>query len=350
VTDRSTTLDVLLVEDSETDCKLIVRELQRSGFAPSWERVETATELREAFQRRTWQLVISDSSVTRLSPLEALAMTKALAPQVPFIVVSGTITEETAVQAVRSGAADYISKDRLERLGAAALREISAGGQRADAAAKRTRILLADDHTLVRAGMRSLLESLPKVEIVGEVGDGLKALQLIGRLHPDVALMDVSLSGMNGLEAARRAFKRYPRTRVVMLANHADQEQVSEALVAGVAGYLLKSAEPAELAMALSAVGRGEVWISPGVSRAVVGTLARYKLQRAETLTPRQREVLQLVAEGHSTKDIARRLRISAKTVDTHRAQIMERLDIHRVAGLVRYAIRAGIVGKDVPR
>jgi DNA-binding NarL/FixJ family response regulator len=215
------------------------------------------------------------------------------------------------------------------------------------------RILLADDHGLVRAGMRSLLERLG-VEVVAETGDGTGALRLIGQLRPAIALMDVSMPGMNGLEAARRAVKGYPRTRILMLSIHADTEYVRQALVAGAAGYLLKSAEPDELEMALKAVAGGDLWLGPTTSRSVIGQLLR--IPRAlesgagsiEPLTPRQREVLQLVAEGHATKTIARRLQISVKTVETHRAQIMDRLNIHNVASLVHYAIRTGIIRLEI--
>jgi DNA-binding NarL/FixJ family response regulator len=211
------------------------------------------------------------------------------------------------------------------------------------------RILIADDHGLVRAGIRSLFESLG-VEVVAEAGDGVEALRLIAQLHPAVVLMDVSMPGMNGLEAARRVARQHPHTRVLMLSMHADGEYVRQALVAGAAGYLLKSAERGELEMALTAVARGDMWLSPAVSRLVIAQLLRvpHALESGsgsiEQLTPRQREVLQLVVEGHSTKKIAQRLQISMKTVETHRAQIMERLDIHNVASLVHYAIRAGLL------
>ena len=212
------------------------------------------------------------------------------------------------------------------------------------------RILLADDHALVRAGLRSIVASFPDVEIVGETGDGKEAVRLSEQLQPDVVLMDVSMPGLNGLEATRRITRQHSRPRVVMLSMHADKEYVHQALAAGAAGYLLKNADPAELEMALRAVGRGEVWLSPAISRTVTVALIRGEetagggAAQTQSLTPRQREVIQLIAEGHSTKGIARLLQLSVKTVETHRAQIMNRLGIHDVAGLVRYAIRTGIV------
>jgi DNA-binding NarL/FixJ family response regulator len=218
---------------------------------------------------------------------------------------------------------------------------------------RRHRVLIAEDYHLVRAGLRSLLEGLPRVEVVGEADNGNDAVRLAGQLRTDVVLMDISMPGLNGIEATRRIVKLKPTPRVLVLSMHSDRQYISEALAAGASGYLLKSGSRDELELAVATVARGEMWISPSIARTVVndilfalrtdasGTAAR------DALTPRQREVLQLVAEGHSTRQIARRLAISVKTVETHRAQIMERLDIHHVAGLVRYAIRAGIVRPD---
>lgn len=209
------------------------------------------------------------------------------------------------------------------------------------------RVLLADDHALVRAGMRALLCELPGMEVVAETGDGLEALSLIGEVRPDVALIDISMPGLNGLELSARARKEYPGTRTVILSMHADDEFVRRALVSGASGYLLKNADRAELEMALRAVSRGETFLSAAVSRRIAEAYARGGASPSgalEVLTPRQREVLQLVAEGLSSKEIAYRLDVSVKTVETHRTDLMQRLGIHGVAGLVRYAIRAGIV------
>jgi DNA-binding NarL/FixJ family response regulator len=208
------------------------------------------------------------------------------------------------------------------------------------------RIFLADDHALVRAGIRALLESIEGVEVVGEASDGHEALRLMGEQHPDLALFDISMPGLNGLEATARAVKEYPRTRVVVLSMHADDEYVYRAFRAGAAGYLLKNADRRELELAVRAVARGEVWLSPAVSKKVIAAISggKHLEDPVEVLTPRQREILQLVAEGHSTKEIAQRLDLSVKTVESHRSQLMERLGIHDVSGLVRYAIRLGIV------
>jgi DNA-binding NarL/FixJ family response regulator len=212
------------------------------------------------------------------------------------------------------------------------------------------RILLADDHKLVRAGLRLLLERIADLEVVGETADGQEALRQIAELRPDVALVDVSMPGLNGIETAARVAREHPATRVLMVSMHLDEEYVHRALSAGAAGYLLKNSELQELEIAVRAVGRGETWLSPDVSARVVRSLGKGDKAGAgpyELLTQRQREVLQLIAEGRSTKQIAQRLGISVKTVETHRSELMERLGIHGIAGLVRYAIRAGIVRPD---
>jgi DNA-binding NarL/FixJ family response regulator len=209
------------------------------------------------------------------------------------------------------------------------------------------RVLLADDHTLVRAGLRKLLESIPGMEVVGEAGDGLQLLDMVEKLQPQVVLMDIAMPGLNGLEATGRLIKSWPSIRVLILSMHQNAEYVRQALRQGAVAYLLKDAAPLELEWALAAVLRGETYLSPAVSKGVVSDYVhrlRSEEQPADALTPRQREVLQLIAEGQSTKEIARRLDLSVKTVETHRTQLMKQLDIHEVAGLVRYAIREGLV------
>lgn len=208
------------------------------------------------------------------------------------------------------------------------------------------RILLADDHTLVRAGIRALLAQMPDVEVVGEAGDGREALALVKALRPDVLLMDIAMTGMSGLEAAAQVKKECPGVKVIILSMHADEEYVMQALRAGAAGYLLKDAASVELELALKAAVAGQTYLSPAISRQALETyVARVGgIVPPDLLTPRQREILQLVAEGKSTKEIAFALEISVKTVETHRAQIMERLDIHDVPGLVKYAMRAGLI------
>jgi len=208
------------------------------------------------------------------------------------------------------------------------------------------RVLLVDDHALVRAGMRSLLHEIAGVEVVAEAADGAEALRLAAEVHPDVVLLDIAMKGMNGLDAAARLREQQPGAKVIVLSMHTSEEYVLLALRAGAAGYLIKDSATSELELALKAVMRGETYLSPAISRQVVdGYVQRVGAAAApDPLTPRQREVLKRIAEGRSTKEIAYELKLSVKTVETHRAQIMERLGIRDVAGLVRYAMRVGLV------
>lgn len=212
------------------------------------------------------------------------------------------------------------------------------------------RVVLADDHSLVRAGIRALLASISDVEIVGEASNGAQVLDLLKTSPPDILLTDIAMEGMSGLEAAARVAKEFPDVRVIILSMYANEEYVCQAIQAGAAGYLLKDAEPDELERALRVVAAGGTYLTPAVSKHVIADyMRRVSGDKAppEPLTPRQREILRLIAEGKATKEIAAILGISTKTVETHRAQLMERLDIHEVAGLVRYALRAGIVKLD---
>ena len=212
------------------------------------------------------------------------------------------------------------------------------------------RIVLADDHALVRAGVRSLIASIPGAEVVAEAGDGHQVLALVDKWRPRLVLMDIAMPGLNGLEATARLTKSHPETSVIILSMHAAEEYALQALRAGAAGYLLKDADLSELEFAITAVARGQTYLSPAMSKHLVTDYRRRLAEQADPLdrlTPRHREVLQLIAEGQTTKDIATRLKLSVKTVETHRAQLMDRLDIHDVAGLVRFAIRVGLVAPD---
>jgi DNA-binding NarL/FixJ family response regulator len=208
------------------------------------------------------------------------------------------------------------------------------------------RVLLADDHALVRAGLRSLLEEVSQVEVIAEAADGLQALELIGQHRPHLALLDIGMSGMNGLDVAERVAREFPEVRVVMLSMHANEEYVRRALRAGARGYVPKDVDPSELRRAIEAVQRGEFYLSPSVSRQVAAAVVHgeEKPGLLERLTPRQREVLQLVAEGFKSKEIARKLKIGVRTVETYRAQLMEQLGVRDVVGLVHFAIRVGLV------
>jgi DNA-binding NarL/FixJ family response regulator len=212
---------------------------------------------------------------------------------------------------------------------------------------KPIRLVLADDHALVRAGIRSLLTAIAGVEVVAEAADGHEVVRLVDALHPRLVLMDIAMPGLNGLEATARIVKSHPRTAVIILSMHASEAYALQALRVGASGYLLKGAELAELQLAVTAVARGETYLSPAMSRHLIADYRRRAVDEAdplERLTPRHREVLQLIAEGRTTKVIAAKLEVSVKTIETHRAQLMERLDIHDVPGLVRFAIRVGLI------
>jgi len=211
------------------------------------------------------------------------------------------------------------------------------------------RVVLADDHALVRAGIRALLERIRGVEVLAEAGDGQEALRLIEELHPDIILLDIAMPVLSGLDVLRKTTADFPQLRVIILTVHETEEYAMYALRLGAAGFVPKSAASAELELALKTVARGERYLSPEISKHAVtdqhsgpGVSSQFV-----ELTPRQREVLKMIAKGYSTKDIARALEISAKTVETHRAQLMERLQIFDVAGLVRFAIRTGLIKID---
>jgi len=209
------------------------------------------------------------------------------------------------------------------------------------------RVALADDHALVRAGIRALLERLPQIVVVGEASSGREILNLVKKEAPDVVLLDITMSELSGLEALPHIVSDYPAARVIILSGHANEEFVLRALRCGAAGYMLKDAAAEELGLAIKAVTGGKMYLSSSISRTVIESyLERSSGQAsaAEHLTARQREILQLIAEGKGTKEIAYMLGISIKTVEAHRAQLMDRLGIHDIAGLVRYAIRAGLV------
>jgi DNA-binding NarL/FixJ family response regulator len=212
------------------------------------------------------------------------------------------------------------------------------------------RVLLAEDHLLVRASLRSLLESVAGVEVVAEADDGRQAIEKATEHKPDIVLMDISMPGMNGMEATRQIAKALPEVKVVVLSMHTNEDFVLQALRAGASGYVLKGSPPQELEMAISSVARGELFLSPAISKGLISVFLSQTADRAsplDQLTPRQREILQLVAEGKSSKEIARLLNASVKTVESHRQGMMDRLNIHDVPGLVRFAIRHGLVSSD---
>lgn len=204
------------------------------------------------------------------------------------------------------------------------------------------RVMLADDHVIVRQGLKALLER-DGFDVVGDASNGHEAIEMVERLHPEIAVLDISMPLLNGIDAARRILQVSPRTKVIMLTMCTEEHYVFEALRAGVSGYVLKTKAAGELVEAIGVVVKGETYLSPGVSRTVVNGYLANSETPVDPLTPRERQVIQLVSEGKTTKEIAFLLGISIKTADSHRTNLMEKLNIHDVAGLVRYAIRHGI-------
>lgn len=213
----------------------------------------------------------------------------------------------------------------------------------------RIRVALVDDHQLVRDGLKSILSSIDDVEVVGEAGDGREAIKLCGRLDVDVVIMDIAMSGLNGLDATKRITAKHPATNVLILSMYDSEEYIARSMQHGARGYLLKNAQPQEFEDAIRKVASGAVYLSPEIGEQMRRQLINQRPieDPLELLSTRQREILQAIAEGKSTKDIAELLSISPKTVETHRGHLMQKLDIHDVAGLVRYAIKHGLVAID---
>jgi DNA-binding NarL/FixJ family response regulator len=205
------------------------------------------------------------------------------------------------------------------------------------------RVVLADDHVLVRQSLKSFLER-EGIQVVGEASDGQELMGVVSRLRPEVAVLDISMPLMNGLEAAGEIHRVSPDTKSILLTRHDEEQYVTEALRMGVKGYVLKNQAATDLVHAIHQVCRGGFYLSPGVSRAVAEALLSKTARPADPLTSRERQVLQLISEGKSTKDVACLLGISAKTAESHRARLMHKLDIHETASLVRYAIRRGLI------
>jgi DNA-binding NarL/FixJ family response regulator len=214
------------------------------------------------------------------------------------------------------------------------------------------RVLVVDDHALVREGIKSLLQSIPRIAVIGEAGDGLDAIDKARKLRPDIVLMDIGMPRMTGVEATRHIREELPAVQVVALTIHESEEYLFQMLRAGAAGYVLKKAHPAEMLAAIEAAVRQETYLTPSMTKGLVTDyLRRVGEGEEETtyreLTDREREVLKLIAEGYTNPEIAKLLHVSVKTVQAHRGHIMEKLDLHRPAALVRYAIRKGLVEAD---
>lgn len=216
---------------------------------------------------------------------------------------------------------------------------------------KRIRVILTDDHPIVRAGIRAELEKMPGVQVIAEASDGREALELIKAEKPDVVFMDISMRGLNGLEATARVTKEVPGVRVIVLSVHQSEEYFWSALKAGASGYLLKKAATAELAAALQRVVEGEIYLAREISNRLITKFPLQQLAHQRTplekLTDRQREILQLIAEGQTTKAIGLILKVSPKTVEYHRAKLMETLKIYDIPGLVRFALQSGLISQE---
>lgn len=206
------------------------------------------------------------------------------------------------------------------------------------------RILLADDHALVRQGFRMILEAQPDMQIVGQAGNGREAVDLAAKLRPDVVVMDVAMPELNGIEATRRITESSPRTRILALSMHRDSVYVREVLRAGARGYLLKDSGDADLVAAVRAIAKGEGYLSPSVSESVLSDYRRHVTDPLDLLSSREREVLQMIAEGKTNKEIATSLNLSVYTVEAHRGRVMEKLNLHSTSELVRFALRSGLI------
>jgi len=206
------------------------------------------------------------------------------------------------------------------------------------------RILLADDHAMVRQGFRMILSSQPDMEIIGEAGNGKEAVEMTAKLLPDVIVMDVAMPELNGIEATRKIIASLPRSRILALSMHKDSVYVREILRAGARGYLLKDSIDSDLLAAVRAVAKGEGYLSPAISDAVLTDYRKHVTAPLDLLTSREREVLQMIAVGKTNKDIANELKLSVYTVDAHRGRIMEKLNLHSTGELVRFAVRNGLI------
>ena len=214
----------------------------------------------------------------------------------------------------------------------------------------KTRVLLVDDHTIVRQGLKALLDFQDGIEVVGEAEDGRQAIEKAKQLFPDIIVIDITMPNLNGIEATRQMKKINPEMKVLVLTVHDNEEYVHQILQAGASGYLLKESAVSDLISAINAVKKGDIFLSPSVSKVIVKDYIRHTegelgdFDSLNILTSREREVLQLIAEGHTNKEVAKVLKISNKTVDSHRSHIMEKLHIHDVTGLVKYSIKKGLI------
>ena len=352
---RSGAETILLVEDEDGVRFLAQAVLQTLGYTVLEARHGGDALLLVENRATPIDLMITDVVMPNLSGRELAERLATRQPTMRVLFMSGYTDDAIVRHGILAGMT-FLEKPFAPEALARKVREVLDRAAEAETDVSESskpapvRILLVDDHSILRAGIRKILQKIPDTEVIAEAGDGREAIALVGEFHPDVVFMDIAMSGMNGIEATARLSKEHPSVRVIILSMHADEEHVWQALRAGAVGYLLKHADPTEIALALEKAARGESYITPAVSKPIVAEFIRRggtEVGSVELLTSRQREILQLLAEGKNTKEIARLLSISAKTVESHRAQIMERLDIHDLSGLVRYAIRVGLIQSD---
>jgi DNA-binding NarL/FixJ family response regulator len=349
---------ILIADDHESVRVIVERE-------PGWEVCGVAENGRAAVdlaKKLKPDATILDLKMPELGGLEAVKQIKRAVPETEIRVLSAHESEDLIEQVFESGAKSYVRKAEAGRLLVPALKslqnhktfltdKVSAVllpfAPREEIPGNPIRVLLADDHALVRAGIRSLLEKMAGVEVVSEASNGREALEMVKAKLPNLVLMDIAMAELGGLEALPRITKDFTSVKVVILSAYAKEEYVSRALRSGASGYMLKDAATVELELVIKSVAQGKTYLSPLISRIVIDSYLERgggELSPLEQLTSRQREILQMIAEGKNTKEIASTLEISVKTVEAHRLQLMARMDIHDVPGLVRYATRNGKV------
>jgi DNA-binding NarL/FixJ family response regulator len=343
---------ILLIEDDEMVRKLVNEVLEGDGYrlleAPNG---VAALSICDQYEEPI-HLLLTDVVMPEMSGRELANRLAAIRPEVKVLYMSGYTDDVIVRHGVLDEGTEFIQKpftadvfNAQDKRGARPSRKTVEGKE--ITAVDPIRVLLADDHALVRTGIRLLLEKLPDMDVIAEASDGREAIQLVEKHKPHVLLTDIAMPVLNGLEVTRHLAKTLPKVRVLIFSMYSDEVHVFLALRAGAAGYLLKGSVREELKMAIRAVAQGETYLSPQVARITIREYsgrAHAEPCPLRKLSPRQEQVLQLIAEGKTTKQIALALNIGIKTVESHRRQLMERLDLHDIASLVRFAIEIGLV------
>jgi DNA-binding NarL/FixJ family response regulator len=345
---------ILLVEDDEVVRKLVSEVLDNEGYRLLEAANDVAALSICAQYEERIHLLLTDVIMPEMSGRELADRLASQRPQMKVLYMSGYPDDVIVHHGVLDEGTAFIQKpfaaDDLTRKVREVLDAAENAERREENPVEPIRVLLADDHKLVRAGIRSLLEKLPDVEVIAEASDGREAIRLVEKHEPQVVLTDIAMPALNGLEVTRHLADKFPKVRVVVLSMYSDEEHVYLALRAGAAGYLLKGAAREELELAIRAVAQGETYLSPAVAKITISEYSgrvNAEFCPLRKLSPRQKQVLQLIAEGKTTKQVALELNISVKTVEAHRMQLMDRLEIRDIAGLVRFAIKVGLVGLE---